>query len=178
MTTVINFLGGPSCGKSTNAAELYAIMKHNGYKVELVREVAKEWAWEGRTIGPFDQMAILGEQIRRESSLYNKVDYVITDSPALLGAFYFDYNHHQYFMNDMIIDYYKYCSKHNVLFKNYLLPRKKKYDTNGRYQSEEDAKKLDKALIAYLNQYGFSYKQLEASPDFIAKSIFNDIEHK
>ena len=44
--TVINFFGGPGCGKSTTAAELFAKMKKANYKVELVHEVAKDFIWE------------------------------------------------------------------------------------------------------------------------------------
>ena len=93
MTTVINLISGPGSGKSTLAAELYANMKRRHLDVEIVREVAKEWAYEGKKIGPFEQIAIIGEQIKKESSLFGKVNYIVTDSPTLLGAFYFEHNH-------------------------------------------------------------------------------------
>lgn len=160
MTTVINLLGGPSCGKSTLAAELYAKMKHLGLKVEMVREVAKEWAWEGRAIGAFDQMAILGEQIKRESSLYGKVDYIITDSPVLLGAFYFQHNHKQEFMSNMVFDYYNYSLNRDVNFKNFKLIRTKDYEKAGRFESKEQALNIDNALTDFLVYWDYSYKNL------------------
>ena len=45
-TVVINLFGGPGCGKSTIAAELFAILKKQGYEVELVTEYAKDKVWE------------------------------------------------------------------------------------------------------------------------------------
>ena len=60
-TTIVNFFGGPGIAKSTDSAALYAEMKRSGYDVELVREVAKKWAIQGREINCFDQMAIIGK---------------------------------------------------------------------------------------------------------------------
>lgn len=173
MTKVINFLGGPSCGKSTYAAELYAKMKHSGYKVEMVREFAKEWAWEGRKIGPFDQISILGEQIRRESSLFGKVDYIITDSPAVLGAFYFDYNHNEVFMNEMVKSYYNYSEDQGVEFCNFVLPRKKDYDPSGRYETEAQAKQIDQNIKEFMWWLALPFDEIkdENPSDYILHRI-------
>ena len=159
MTTVINLIGGPGCGKSTLAAELYAKMKRKHMKVEMVREVAKEWAWEGKEITAFDQISIIGEQIKKESSLFNKVDFIITDSPVLLGAFYFDYNHDERFMNTMVSEYYKYSISKGIKFINYVVPRKDIYDPSGRFESYEEATNIDDAMVLYLaaEDYGFSF---------------------
>ena len=151
MTTVISLLGGPGVLKSTTAAELYAKMKRKHMKVELVREVAKDYAWAGHKIGPFEQISILGEQIKRESSLYGKVDYIVTDSPVMLGAFYFEHNHKEIFMTKMVNEYYKFSRRNNVKFKNYLLPRVVKYQQDGRFENEVQAKHIDQSIEDYLN---------------------------
>lgn len=39
---VINIFGAPGAGKSTTAAALFALMKLEGYKVELATEHAKD----------------------------------------------------------------------------------------------------------------------------------------
>ena len=41
MTKIINFLSGPSAGKSLMAALVYAELKSMHYKVEYVQEYAK-----------------------------------------------------------------------------------------------------------------------------------------
>ena len=43
---VINLFGGPGCGKSTTAADLFARMKLRGLSVELVTEYAKDVVWD------------------------------------------------------------------------------------------------------------------------------------
>jgi len=161
MTVVINLIGGPGVGKSTLAAELYAKMKQYNMKVEMVREVAKDWAWEGREITAFDQIAIIGEQIKRESMLFDKVDYIITDSPILLGSFYFDYNHDQRFMNQMVKDYYKYSETENVKFLNFVQDRFGTYEEDGRFESKQEAEDIDDALILYLAAEGYTYENLD-----------------
>lgn len=155
MTTVINLIGGPCCGKSTFAAELYSKMKRHHLKVEMVREVAKEWAWESKKIGPFEQISIIGEQLKKESSLFNKVDYIITDSPVLLGGFYLEHNHYQYFMNKPIKDYYSFAEEQKIKFINFVLPRPYEYHQDGRFETEEQALDTDVCLLNYLscNQY-------------------------
>lgn len=171
MTTVLNLLGGPSIGKSTLAAELYAAMKRRGLKVELVREVAKKWAYDNRQIGPFDQLAILGEQIKEESSLFNKVDYIVTDSPSILGSFYFEHNHKQKFATQMVQDYYNFAMDNGVEFIDYILPRTQKYEQNGRFENEIEARKIDQLLIDYIAFNGvgglFTFEDTETNETMI-----------
>jgi deoxyadenosine/deoxycytidine kinase len=177
MTTVINLIGGPGIGKSTLAAELYAKMKRKHMNVEMVREVAKEWALEGRQIGPFEQLSILGEQIKRESSLFNKVDYIVTDSPVLLGAFYLEYNHNQDFMNKPILDYYYFAQTNGVKFINYKLPRINPYDTKGRFESEKEATDIDDAIYFYLACLDYDFNGLEylKTNEEIIEAIMSDL---
>lgn len=178
MTTVISLLGGPGVLKSTTAAELYAKMKRKHMKVEMVREVAKEYAWAGHKIGPFEQIAILGEQIKRESLLYGKVDYIVTDSPVLLGAFYFEHNHKEIFMTKMVNEYYKFSKRNKVKFRNYLLPRVVKYQQDGRFENEQQAKLIDSLIEDYLNYNWYAHDKLgsDITEDKWADWILNDVE--
>lgn len=166
MSKVINLFGGPGAGKSTMQSDLYSLMKKEGKKVEMVREVAKKWAWDKRPIGPLDQLNILGEQIKDESELYGKVDFIVTDSPILLGAFYMNYNHNQSFMTDMVLQYMKFAEQNGVKYYNFLLNRKGvPYKSFGRFQSEEKAKDLDLSLKDYLNLNKVEYVETELGGD-------------
>lgn len=166
-TKVINLIGGPGIGKSTLSAELYAVMKKKGMDVEMVREVAKKYAINGRKINAFDQLSILGEQIKEESSLFGKVEYIVTDSPVLLGDFYFRTNHDQDFMTTPIKEYYRFAENQNVKFINVLMPRNVEYNQNGRFESEVEAKNLDVQLERYLNRYGYEFLRLPTNKEIL-----------
>lgn len=85
---VINFFGAPCVGKSTLAAGLFYRMKKEGYNVELVTEFAKDLIWENSLETLSDHLYLLANQNRRIERLKGKVNYVITDSPLLLVAYY------------------------------------------------------------------------------------------
>ena len=87
----INLYGAPSSGKSTLAGQIFAELKGNNKNVVFVQEYAKELVYQGvdmRTLKEADRVFILGEQLRRESIFEGQVDYLVTDSPLLLTAFY------------------------------------------------------------------------------------------
>lgn len=158
MTKIISFLAGPGGGKSTKAAELYAKMKQLGYSVELVREAAKDYAWEDRIITESDQVYLAAEQMRRESILFGKVDYIITDSPVVLGGFYMERNHDALYLTRMIQDYLlSITMKQDVSYKYFLLDREKTYDPNGRFESEEEITTLDEDLLSHIDYLGINY---------------------
>jgi len=87
-TKLINIYGAPCSGKSTISAGVFYELKKLGINCELVTEFVKEWAWAGTKPNKMDQPFISSNQCRREYVLYNKVDFIITDSPTMLGCFY------------------------------------------------------------------------------------------
>jgi hypothetical protein len=154
-TKIINLYGGPGTGKSTSAAYLYYLLKSLGKNVELVREYVKDWAWEKRNISSYDQLYLFGKQSRRESMLYGRVEYIVTDSPVLQGLYYAD----------------KYCPTtiarglENVTDAFYLqamndghqhfhvfLNRSKEYNPEGRYQTLDQALEIDKGVKRLLDR--------------------------
>jgi nicotinamide riboside kinase len=154
MTTIINLYGGPGSGKSTSAAYLYYLLKAGGYNVELVREYVKEWAWENRAIGKFDQLYFLGKQTRKESMLYGKVDYVITDSPVLIGVYYAQLYSPPNFANgirDAAYSFYWLAEQEGHKHIHVMLKRTKPYNAAGRYQTEAEAKGIDAAMRQMLD---------------------------
>lgn len=150
MTTVINLLGGSGLGKSTTAAFVFGELKLLEQNVELVQEYAKEWAWAGRKITPDDQDHICDEQWSRESRLYGKVDYIVTDSPLILGPVYQKF----YSGNDpiakSIFDRIQTSEQKGIVYMNFLLNRNKKFNPKGRFETEEQAKRVDAFLKDYL----------------------------
>ena len=87
MTKVINFYGGPSAGKSTMAAQLFGIMKSKRLNVEMVPEFAKDLTWK-KSGCLDDQVYVFANQNHALYTLLGQVDYIITDSPLILGLHY------------------------------------------------------------------------------------------
>ncbi len=145
MTKYINLFGGPGVGKSTTAAAIFVEMKRRGMNVELVTEVAKDFVWEGRMKTLDIQPYVTIKQFRNLYRLKGKVDYVISDSPILLGCIYAD----KYAptlpasYKQLIVDLHKQEHDPSV---NIMLKRVFEYDRNGRYQSEDEAHQLDRDM--------------------------------
>ena len=145
-TTVINIYGAPGAGKSTLAAEIYAEMSKRGESVELVREVAKEKAWAGKKMTLIEQINVTTEQMLRESSLYGKVKYVITDSPIELGHFYCKYYHHSYALENMTDTMSRIPGVEGS--KHFFLPLlEESYTSNGRFSDLKEAREIQELLI-------------------------------
>jgi predicted ATPase len=150
MTTYINLFGGPGVGKSTTAAALFVEMKKRGLSVELVTEVAKDFVWEDRSTTLTIQPYITIKQFRNLVRLKGKVKYVITDAPILLGCMYADK-----YAPTLPLSYKQFIvDLHNQELNpsiNFVLQRSFEYDSTGRYQSEDEAKELDRDIMRVLN---------------------------
>lgn len=143
MTIVINLFSGSGAGKSTTAAKLFGEMKDRKYHVEQVTEYVKKWAWQKRTPGPFDQFYLAGKQSQSEAQLYNKVDYIVTDSPILLSGYYENYHLKRSIVLPAILNFLEYTSENNIKHLNFFLKRHKAFDPRGRYETEDQAKAID-----------------------------------
>ena len=143
-TTIVNLWGGPGSGKSTTAAGVFAAMKLRGISCELVTEYVKTWAWRGDTIREFDDVYLTAKQLRRESALYGKVEYVITDSPISLGALYERlYKPGSTCMADLCAHLRARQLVAGLRVINLLVDRTKTYVAAGRWETEEQARRVD-----------------------------------
>lgn len=149
----INFLGGPGSGKSTSTARVFAELKERQYSVEHVSEYVKSWAYSGRPIKEFDQIYIFGKQQQYEHRwLSNGVKNVITDSPTFLSVFYSK----KYISEAMGDAIWRLCELYDEKYPvyNIFLERgDKPYHAEGRYQTEEEARKIDEELWNQLTYY-------------------------
>jgi len=113
----------------------------------------KTLAWEGRTPVTMDQFYIHGKQCKREYTLINKVDTIITDAPSLLTVYYtqvFGDPSMAAIFRLMGLEYRRMMEKEGVKFLDVWLRRKHTYDPRGRFQNEEQAKAIDVELYAFL----------------------------
>lgn len=162
MSLIINFFGGPGIGKSTQSAELFTLMKKSHMDVELTFEYPKIVAWEENYSAIKDQFFITANQHRNISRLYNKVKYIIVDSPIILGTVYKDiYNDGNSYpaeFYDVSFDYFilKLFKKYNNL--NILLIRDdESFNKNGRLQNLEESKEIDSTIKSTLDLHEIPY---------------------
>jgi len=151
-TKVINFFSGSGTGKSTIAAALYAELKIRSAHVELAREYIKKWAWEKRTPGKFDQIYIFGHQSNEEGRLYEKVDFIVSDSPLLLVPFYEQLLTKKNIIEESVTNFMRHAEEHGVSYHNFWLERLDSFDERGRYETLEQAKQIDKSLRNWLEE--------------------------
>ena len=175
-TIVINIAGGPGSGKTTVAAELFSKLKEKGYEVENVSEFAKELVWEKRNEAFDDRLYMHAEQNHRLMMMNGNLDYIITDSPLILTSvynhFYLEDKHTKEY-NKMIDDVtlLTFNSYNNITF---LIERETGYDTNGRRESQAEAKAIDERIIEYLEDNNIQYikiKDRENAADEIIKYL-------
>ncbi len=156
-TYVVNLLGGSGLGKSTTAALLYGAMKNKGLQSEMVREFVKEWAWEGKKPTAIGQSIIYGRQLERESLLYGKVEYIVTDSPLLLCAVYRSFYYGNEIITPLVMKDLEEAKRMEVEHINFVLRRRKPFDPQGRFEDEATAKKVDVAVQTFLDYHKISY---------------------
>lgn len=167
----INLFGAAGSGKSTTAAELFAKLRKAGYRCELLPEAAKGYCYTDATTVLQDQLLITAQQ-HHYMYFLNKskfLDFLIIDSPILLGLFYT--RKYEYFVNmdKLIIDLYN--SYDNI---NYYIERNHPYDATNRVQTEHEAINDNIELKLLLDYHSVPYK-LKRSSKKLAKTIFKDI---
>lgn len=173
MSKVINLFGGAGAGKSVLAAEVYVEMKKRGLKAELVREYVKQWAYEGRKVGTFDQFYLVGKQIRNESFLYGKVDYIVTDCPIWLGAVYETLYEGTTYIEKHVSNFTEFSGTKGVQYYNFLLTRLFPYDPVGRYQTEYESIQVDGLMKDLLERNQLNYQILNMAPSERAEFVID-----
>lgn len=157
--------GGPSAGKTISAMELTARLNRSGISAAYVPEVAKDIIHEGTTQLYQYQDWISAEQNRRQGRLMGQYQYIVTDSPLLLGIFYCPPNYYPSF-KQLILE--KFWSYDNI---NFYLERTKPYDPVGRYQDEDGAIRLDRQILSYLKDQGIAYARVKSDDDVVQNLI-------
>jgi hypothetical protein len=167
LTKVINFYGGPSAGKSTNAFKLAGLMKERRMNVEFVPEFAKGLTWKKDFSSLDDQLMVFAQQNHMLYILQGQVDYIVTDSPLLLSMHYMHVGWSKFregaavsqlhnTFADMIIS--TYAQYENINF--YVERGDREFVQAGRNQSEDEAIEIDDAVFRLLSRNMIPFKRI------------------
>ena len=164
---IVNLYAGPGTGKSTTAAALFAELKYRGVNCEYITEYAKDATWERR--GPKVFMAqeyLFGKQHFKIMRVADEVDYLVTDSPILLGLVYTPKDFYLPSLKHVLREAYNRYQNLDI-----FLMRSKAYNPSGRSQTEDEAKVKDEELKEMLLNQGISFKMLSVSRETPNQSI-------
>ena len=143
----INFYGGPGSGKSTVASVLYSDLKILQYTTELVREAAKDKVYQGVDLSQSDnnmQLIVFASQLERELLVSNHVDYIVSDSPLFLNAYY---SKSQY-----LLQVAKDNNKEDDIHIWVERDANERFETKGRSHNERESKKIDLEMKKFLTE--------------------------
>lgn len=161
-TIVVNLYGQPSCGKSTGAAYIFSQLKMRGIDTELVTETAKDIVWEHNDTALTNQLYILGLHSQRFWRLRNQVRVIVTDSPILLTEIY----NSEKCVNDT-------AEAFSSLFENlnFFVKRVKKYNPNGRLQTEIEANNIGTRIESMLIEKNTPYEIIKGNQKGYDKAV-------
>lgn len=172
-TRVINFVGGPSAGKSTIAPGVFSHMKHLRMNVEFVPEFPKELAWQGNAKEAMDdQLWILGEQNNRQYRLLDKVDWIVTDTSIFLGIIYCQRSNIKY-LDPMwtkeleAMTWRTFCQYDNEMF--FVNRGDRKFINDGRVHDETESRNIDQVIKLTMEKYGVPYTEVSTIEEVIQK---------
>lgn len=155
-TLIINLFGVPGAGKSTGCAYIFSMLKMAGIDCEMITEYAKDKLWE-EAKAPFENQAyIFGKQSYRISKCAGKVSVIVTDAPLPLSILY--NNNKEVFTDNfekMVMDVFNSYDS-----MNFLIKRVKPYNSNGRFQTEEESNSLSEPIYNLLEQYDIPYHEI------------------
>jgi hypothetical protein len=155
---VCNLFGGPCTGKSTMRARIFSEMKYMQLDCEEVTEYAKDKTWEKAWSLMSNQIFVFANQQHRMFRIMDQVDVLITDSPLLMSIHYDEENNEA--LKNLVLQ------QHNSMDTlNFFLERNFEYKSEGRSQTEDGAKEIDRSILNILEENNVQYTKTYSSSD-------------
>jgi len=161
---VVNLIGGPCCGKSTIASELFSRLKKMGIKCELNVEIIKDKIYEEENLIIGDQIMLFANQLFKIKTKLNKVDVVISDG-TLLNNIIYNKEDNEPLNNLVIYEYFKFNNLDFFLERG-TLP----FENYGRIHTLDESLKIDKQIKDVYDKYNAKYISID-SRDAVDKII-------
>lgn len=171
-TKVINLVGGPSSGKSVMAARIFAELKSRHCTAEYVQEYVKTLIWQERFDDIDNQFHVSKKQYKWIKILDNKVEYIIVDSPLIVGLFYNRFSTtnvsnvertERYILSRME----EFDNIYIFLERNPQFP----FEIDGRIHTEKESLQIDQKLRELLHEFHLPYKSIKSSAESVNEVV-------
>jgi len=150
----INLWGGPGLGKSNTASRIYSILDAKQINIQLCREYIKNWVYQQRAPRSFDQVYIFGKQLHSEDlPLQGGVEHIVTDSPLLMSVWYASSTLKNTEITSNLLGLAREFERQNPSINIFLDREGIKYQPTGRFQTEDEAREMDKSLFGFAFNY-------------------------
>lgn len=163
-TLVVNLIGGPCCGKSTIAAELFARLKKMNIKAELVPEYIKDKIYEENATMPKNQIILFGMEHYKISTKINKVDVIVHDG-SLINNIIYNKEENEEFNNLIVSEFKKFRNATFFLDRGTI-----KFEDYGRIHDYDQSLSLDNEIKNIHKRYGIEFTEVD-SRDAVDKII-------
>jgi nicotinamide riboside kinase len=175
MAININFFGGPSCGKSTIATQLFSKMKRKGFSVEYVPEHAKSLVYRKDWVLLSYQPHVLAEQSFPQFKLDDQVDYIVHDGPFLLSPIYLIEHKHlpRKEFNEFVLAMFNTYDNINIFLER---NSKFEFEEYGRNYNFEESIQKEKEIKEFLIQNNIPFYALKNEKG-VVKKILEIIEN-
>jgi len=150
---VVNFIGGPGCGKTVAAAELFCKLKVAGVNTNFVKEFAQECIIEGNTDALKDQVYVFGNTYHKLRCAAKHSTVAVTDSPLLLQVIYGSELPDSF--SRLVLDMHRTFNNLNVLLD--VRDEGWAHTMEGRIHSISESLNLDKQIKDMLDTYEEPY---------------------
>lgn len=169
-TKVVNIIGGPGCDKSLFSSAIILNLSLRNKTVESIPDFAKSLVWQQDFESLKNQYSIAQRQFEMLQTLDGQVQFLIAEC-SLPQLLYYNENYPDNICDvaktrAQILEWYKQNENINVMIER----GDKRYVHSGRFQDEEQAIGVDRALRQILQREGMPYTSL--APDIDAINAF------
>ena len=172
MSKLVNLFGGPGIGKSSIACGITYKLKKQHISCNNPYEFPKRLAWDHNIPAISDQLYVFANQHRGIAECYNKVDYIVIDSPILFSTIY-----HQYYtegypaefygqpFHDLIIDLHGRYDNINILLER----GETVHNDDERFQKLEQSIEIDNLCKKILDDNNIPYHTIKVDGKTVKK---------
>lgn len=168
---VVNLAGGPGCGKSILASDLFSALKRKFISCELSGEYIKKKLREDARKVVQNQIYIFAKQQFQLFGMKDNVDVIITDSPIFFSSVY-DSTNCPHLLALIMKEYKLYTNLTYLLKRDDNVP----YEQEGRYQDRSGAEQVDERMQTFMDIHlNGGYKILKGISSDSLEIVINDV---